>query len=255
MVLVIFTFSCTGKREKNDGPVYEPNGNFDQLQADFQKWWIYHNKYISLSSDFTGYSEKAETISKNLFLEKLASGRFIPLRLKSTEGAEVYKLYPLVHPADESIVSTIKNEAITSLVHLNLEGQSFPSFDLTDLNKNHYTNASTEGKYLILKTWFIGCAACVAEFPELNELVGQFRNREDVLFISLATDSPSALEAFLQRKEFDYQVIPDQKELIVNKLKLQEYPTHIVVDQKGTILKVVNKASEMISFLENKQIL
>jgi hypothetical protein len=64
-------------------------------------------------------------------------------------------------------------------------------------------------------------------------------------------DTKSELEKFLQQKEFDYKVVPNQKEFILKKLYLNIFPTHLVVDENGTILKVVNNASEMIAFLEN----
>lgn len=46
-------------------------------------------------------------------------------------------------------------------------------------------------------------------------------------------------------------MVSNQKEFILNELYLQAYPTHIVFNEEGIILKVVNKASEMISFFEN----
>src|SRR5690606_15029725 len=97
-------------------------------------------------------------------------------------------------------------------------------------NKNHYTNENTKGKTLILKTWFINCKACVAEFPELNEFVEKHKHRNDIVFVSLALDTKSELEDFLQKKYFEYEVVPNQEEFI-EKLNLQIYPTHIIVDK------------------------
>jgi peroxiredoxin len=184
-------------------------------------------------------------------LEALTSGNFIPLKLKPTYGIEQYKLYKLDHLTNKSIGNTIKNESLTNLKYYNMEGTEFPEFEFTDLNGNHYTNENTKGKITVIKTWFINCQACVAEFAELNEFVDKYKNSNDIIFVSLALDSKPKLEKFLQKKMLEYGVIPDQKEFIDKKLNLQIYPTHIVLDRNGTILKVVNKASEMISFLEN----
>jgi thiol-disulfide isomerase/thioredoxin len=133
-----------------------------------------------------------------------------------------------------------------------MEGLPLTEFNFTDLNGNKYTNENTKGKTIILKTWFINCKACVAEFPELNEFVEKYKQRNDMIFVSLALDSKAELENFLQKNDFEYQVVPNQKEFIDKKLNLQMFPTHIIVDKIGTILKIVNKASEMISFLENE---
>lgn len=229
----------------------DPKVNVGEIETDFTQWWTYHSINISLSSDFIGLSERSDTINKEQFLIELTSGDFIPLKLKSKDRAETYKLFKLDSLADKGIASTIKNQSSTHLKHFYMVGKSFPDFDFTDLNGNHFTNKSTKGKTTIFKTWFIGCTACVAEFPELNELVGNHQNESDTVFVSLALDSKPELENFLLKKPFKYHVVPETRDFIEKTLDLQIYPTHIVVDENGTILKVVNKASEMISFLEN----
>lgn len=256
LLLVIFSFSCSVKSEKVSNKeivVLEPNVNLNELKTDFKKWWSYHYYTISLASNFTGINEQADTINKRQFLDALISGNYIPTRLKSNDRLETYKLFKLDGLVGKSIRSTIKNESVLTLKHFKMEGQSFPQFDFTDLKSNHYTNENTKGKIIILKTWFIACGACVAEFPELNELVKKYQHRNDILFVSLALDSKAKLEEFLNKKGFEYDVVPDQRGFIFKTLKLQTFPTHIVVDENGTILKVVNKASELISFLDNEK--
>lgn len=261
VILSILLFSCKEKEKTERKSIsekvenFEPKIEFNEIESDFIKWWTYHSYNISLSSNFTGLNEQSDTIEKKLFLEKLTTGNYIPLKIKSDDKVEIYKLFKLDSNADKSIGSTIKNESLSNLKHFKMEGLPLPEFNFTDLNGNKYTNENTKGKTIILKTWFINCKACVAEFPELNELVENYKQRNDMIFLSLALDSKAELENFLQKKDFEYQVVPNQKEFIDKKLNLQMYPTHIIVDKSGTIIKVVNKASEMISFLEseNKQ--
>ncbi len=257
LLLSIFTFSCKEKSEEKishkEIQIFEPKVNPIELKTDFKKWWSYHCYNISLASNFTGINEKSDTIGKRQFLDKLITGNYIPLRLNSNEGLETYKLFEIDYSADKSIRSTIKNESQLNLKHFKMEGQSLPEFDFTDLKGNHYTTANTKGKTIILKTWFIGCSACVAEFPELNELVEKYKHRDDIVFVSLATNAKSDLEIFLNKKVFEYDVVPSQGKFIFKTLKLQTFPTHIIINENGTILKVVNKASEMISFLENEK--
>lgn len=257
LVLSIYVFSCKEKSEKTELSKQvenlEPKINLTELGMDFMKWWTYHSNNISLSSNFTSLNEKSDTIEKKQFLEKLITSNYIPVRLNSNDGLETYKLFKLDSSANKSIGSTVKSESLTILKHSKMEGLPFPEFDLTDLNGNLYTNENTKGKTLILKTWFINCKACVAEFPDLNELVNKYKLKNDIIFVSLALDSKSELESFLQKKGFEYKVVPNQRDFIEKKLNLQIYPTHIIVDRNGIILKVVNKASEMIEFFENEK--
>lgn len=228
----------------------DPYVNIDEMEADFLKWWTYHCNTISLSSNFIAFNENLDTIDKGQFLTKLSSGEFIPLRLKSNTQVENYGLYKLGSLSDNSIGITIRNEALTKLRFFGMEGKSFPDFDFIDLNGNSYSKESTKGKILVIKTWFINCKACVAEFPELNAFVQKHENSKNIIFVSLARDSKPALNKFLNKKYFKYQVVPEQIDFIANDLGLNIYPTHIVVDENGIVLKVCNKASEMIAFLE-----
>lgn len=251
LILSILLFSCKEKSEKVEN--LEPKVNFNETESDFTSWWAYHSYNISLSSDFTGLNENTDTLDKKQFLEKLITGNYIPLKLKSNDRLETYKLFRLDSSADKSIGSTIKNESLISLNHLKMEGLPLPEFEFTDLNGNIYTNINTKGKTIVLKTWFINCKACIAELPELNELVEKYKQSTDIVFLSLALDSKAELENFLQKKDFEYKIVPNQKEFIDKKLNLHMYPTHIIVDENGIVTKVVNKASEMISFLENEK--
>nr|WP_319270186.1 TlpA disulfide reductase family protein [uncultured Draconibacterium sp.] len=257
LLLSIFVFSCNEKSKKTQltekVETLEPNVNTRELTSDFMIWWTYYSYNISLSSDFTGLNEQSDTITKKQFLKKLITGNYIPLRIKSDYKTESYKLYQLDANADKGIGRTIKNESTTIYGLYEMEGSPLPQFNFTDLNGNSYTNENTKGKTIILKTWFINCKACVAEFPELNKFVEKYNDRSDIIFLSLALDSKSELEQFLEQKEFNYKVVPNQEEYILKKLYLNAFPTHLVVDENGTILKVVNDASEMIAFFENGQ--
>jgi len=255
LLLSIFAFSCNENSQKTQlsekAETIEPKVNIGELTSDFSKWWTYYAYNISLSSDFTGLDEQSDTISKKQFLETLTTGNYIPLKIKSDDKIETYKLYLLDSIADQGIGGTIKNVSTRIYGLYEMEGTPLPEFSFTDLEGNSYTNENTKGKTIILKTWFIHCQACVAEFQELNEFVEKYKDRNDIIFLSLALDTKSELEQFLQQKEFDYKVVPNQKEFIFNKLHLNSFPIHLVVDKNGTILKVVNKASEMIAFFEN----
>lgn len=132
-----------------------------------------------------------------------------------------------------------------------MQGSRFPEFDLVDLKGNHYNNESLKGKTTIIKTWFIACKPCIQEMPELNILVDKYQDNSQIQFLSLALDEEKALEKFLNKIEFKYAVAAEQRAFIANKLNLDAYPTHIVINENGKIEKVYQKASDLILFLEN----
>jgi thiol-disulfide isomerase/thioredoxin len=95
---------------------------------------------------------------------------------------------------------------------------------------------------LVLKYWFINCVPCVEEMPELNQMLKRYRNRKDLLFVSVAMDGPAELRSFLLSHQFNYAVVPNQKTWLTNTMEARSYPTHIIVDKTGKIVKVVNTA-------------
>lgn len=248
-VILMTTISCS--RKPNYGSA---NVDFESIKKSQSLWWTYHNKNIVLSSNFIALDNSSNRISKDLFLKNLTKGDFIPLKLTSKDSV-YYKLYRLDETSDKSIPDVIKNVVDEAYKNFRMEGTVFPKISVKDLNGVEYTNENTKGKVVVLKCWFIACAPCVAEFPQLNELVEKYKNRTDVVFISLAFDSKEKLETFLLKKTFRYAVVPDQKQFTFYDLDVKSYPTHIIIDKNGIIRKMVTSADEMIDALENDVLL
>lgn len=244
-VMTIALMVCHSQ-EKN-----QPNVDVKNLVKDQATWWHYHTfKKIELSSDFIATDDEAKPISKDAFLSKLTTGAYIPIKVNSKDSLEHYQLYKLDETADKGISKTIQYISTNAYKNFKMGGKAFPKYRFTDLNGNEYTNENTKGKILVIKCWFIGCKACVAEFPELNELVTKYQNRKDVAFVSLAWDKPEPLSAFLLKNPFRYAVVANQTQFMSDVLGISSYPTHIVVDKEGTIRKVVTDADKMIEALE-----
>lgn len=240
---VINTFSYA-QNSKNNSYEIDPK----ILLKDFQHWWNYTYRVVNLSSDFKAIDSKSKIISKESFLKLLLTGNYIPLGVNSNEPSEVYKLYKLKPSDDADIKSTIKDLVQTEYERFKREGTEIPKFNFTDLNGKVYTNENTKGKTLVLKCWFIHCTACVAEMPALNQMVAKYKNREDILFISLAYDSRAQLKEFLNRKVFDYAVIP-VKINFMEKLKISAYPTHFIINKSGIITKIVDRQEHLAKAL------
>ena len=121
-----------------------------------------------------------------------------------------------------------------------MEGNTFPDFNFVELNGRKLGNETILGKIVVLKCWFIKCQQCVEEIPYLNELVNSYKKRKDIEFISFALDDKPKLKEFLVKKKFSYTIIANQKDFIEDKLNIGMYPTHILVNKDGKIVKVVN---------------
>jgi len=249
-VLTIFSaIACSTKTDYG-----QPNVNFKELEKDFIPWWTYHKKNILLSSNFVALDNVSNRIGKEDFLLKLTSGDYIPIKLIPKDSLTYYQLFRLDEGSNSEIRKQIKSSSTTDYVHFKMEGKNFPAFQFVDLNGVAYNNENSKGKIIVLKCWFITCHACVAEFAKLNQLVDNYRNRKDIVFIGLALDSEEKLTQFLAQKKFNYAVVADQQKFITTELNVSIYPTHILIDSNGIIRKVVNSADELIPALKGQNL-
>jgi peroxiredoxin len=231
-LLLIFTISTA--QNKFGNPEVDPI----QIQKTFQDWSAY-NKKIMLSRDFTALDASSKEITKESFLDQLANGNFIPVRLKSEAAIYIYKLFKIQPKSDTSIKATINQIGFDAYKNYKMEETAFPKFSFKDLDGNLVTNESMKGKIIVIKCWYIHCTPCIREFPQVNKLVSAYKDRKDILFMSLAEDSPEQLKTFLARKPLLYSVIPNMKDYMNEALQLNSFPTHFILNKEGMIAKVL----------------
>ncbi|GAA6767916.1 hypothetical protein AAFH68_38680 [Flavobacterium sp. CGRL1] len=231
-LLLIFTISTA--QNKFGNPEVDPI----QIQKTFQDWSAY-NKKIMLSRDFTALDVSSKEITKESFLDQLSNGNFIPVRLKSEADIYIYKLFKIQPKSDTSIKATINQIGFDAYKNYKMEGTAFPKFSFKDLDGNLVTNESMKGKIIVIKCWYIHCTPCIREFPQVNKLVSAYKDRKDIVFMSLAEDSPEQLKTFLARKPLLYSVIPNMKDYMNEALQLNSFPTHFILNKEGLISKVL----------------
>lgn len=239
----IITLLCTScqKKSSHGDPVYQA----ETLLKNEETLINYLSTVAYLSEPFVAYNEDNNEISKQEFLTALQSGHYIPLKLKAYDQHQYYSLYKVKHFPSVYTKGYVIYQGKQYLKYHLMEGKKIPDYTFTDLNGKTYTPESTKGKILVFKFWFLGCVSCIAEMPEMNKIVKKYKNRKDILFVSLAFDEPAKLRNFLKTKEFDYQTVGNQEDYISNKLHIDSFSSHMIIDQKGKIVKVVADYHEM----------
>lgn len=207
-------------------------------------FWSYWYRDVRLSEDFIPLNENDSVVSKDFFLKKVSSGGYLPLKLKSNDSSIYYKLYKINAPVDSSITENIKRFGTQYYQFFQLEGKPLPGFNLVDINGNVYNKETCKGKIVVLNFWFIGCLACRLEMPALNKLVFSYKNRNDIVFVSIAPDHPEQLKKFLEKNPFTYAAVSDINNL-TEKLNIQGFPTQMIINRKGEIAKVPEDDKEL----------
>jgi len=129
-------------------------------------------------------------------------------------------------------------------------GKFYPDFEFYDFKRMPHKISDFKGKILVLNYWFIACKPCREEMPDLNALVEKYKHKE-VVFISFANDNMEQLTKFLEKNTFNYQLIPDSKQ-IAKQWNVEAFPTNIILDKTGKIAFYYagNKAKEMKKIID-----
>lgn len=220
----------------------------EDIQKSFDNWEAYTKENIDLMSTFTPLDDEGAIMEKGIFLTLLRTGAYIPVKSEK-DGKVLYQLTGIDDSADEKIKKSIVSKASIAHQYFKMEGKKLPDYNFVDLKGKAHNKADTKGKLLVIKCWFITCKVCVEEFPELNELVDKYKD-DKIEFVSLAFDKKDELVEFLKTKEFKYPTIPEQKDYMAKKLKVKQYPTHLIVDANGVIIKMVSNVKTLTSELE-----
>ena len=147
IIIAFLIFTSSFSQTKFGNPEVDPT----QIQKTYTEWSVYQNKKIMLSRDFTALDSSSKEISKEAFLDQLANGNFIPIRLKSEDAVYYYKLFKILPKTDTSIKATINQIGFDAYKNYKMEGTAFPKFSFKDLDGNLVANESMKGKIIVIK--------------------------------------------------------------------------------------------------------
>lgn len=215
--------------------------------ANFAKYYY----SLKFSENYIPLDSASQIITKTEFYKMILDNNFVPIKIDSN-NVVYYKLVR-ANPTDNQMI-LLKALVNRINIHYQMEGTMLPNFDFIDITGKEFSSKNTKGKIIVLKFWFIGCVACVEEMPAVNKIVEQYKNRQDILFISLAFDKKTALKKFLKNIPFEYATIPDQKSYIMDSLRVTSFPTHAIINKKGEIVKFVSTSEEMASVLRKESL-
>lgn len=111
-----------------------------------------------------------------------------------------------------------------------------PVFDFTgyDSNGNPVKLSDFKGKYIYLDFWATWCGPCIKEYPFFQELYHKFRDRGDIVFISVSTDQDK--DKWLQyMKEHTHETISIHvSNSFLNPFKIAFIPRFMLIDRDFT---------------------
>lgn len=128
-----------------------------------------------------------------------------------------------------------------------------PAFSSPNLiNKQLVTLEDYKGKYVFLDLFTTWCGPCIKELPEIKKLYDTV-DRSEIEFIGIVgKDKPERIAQIISNSGLNWPLIEDNEENnIFKKYKVNRFPTTLLIDPNGKIIKSGFRADELKRFIEN----
>lgn len=123
-------------------------------------------------------------------------------------------------------------------------GDKAPMINITGYLLNEPQEKEMDNKFIVLEFWATWCAPCLSAVPHLNDLQNKFKDRNDLLFISLTYEKPEKTKRTLEKVKFNTIVVSDQTKQTENNFNVKGIPHTVLIDNKG-IIKWIGTPNEL----------
>ena len=144
-----------------------------------------------------------------------------------------------------------KENARKEAAKLVADGCQAPEFTLKDNNGKDLALSSLRGKHVVLDFWGSWCGWCIKGFPEMKKYYEKYKDRLEILGIDCNDKEKKWLDA-IKKNELPWKHVFNPKDSdLTTKYAIQGFPTKIILDPNGKILKtVVGESPEFYTFLD-----
>ena len=216
----------TGGKERYAGFAEQYKG------AEFAKTYIEQELKIGIDSKIL--LNQLQTIYKKL---NLPETQFEELKNKSVAAAD--------KKSDENIIKEFGTNVAPNFTLTNLEGKTVQLYDY-------------KGKLVVLDFWATWCGPCKASFPKMQEIVTKYKDK-NVVFLFIDTKEQTKpdqtlkkVAQFIADKKYNFNVVFDTKESVVNDYKVSFIPKKFVIDPKGNLIAINIQEEDLMILLDDK---
>lgn len=122
-------------------------------------------------------------------------------------------------------------------------GELAPDFEMEDENGKLVKLSDFKGKAVFIDVWATWCGGCIAGLPAFMALSDQYKDRKDIVFLTISDDGIKAKARwlnFLKEKKYTgrmpHLIINDEKDQFKENYCITGIPRYILIDKEGKIV-------------------
>ena len=115
--------------------------------------------------------------------------------------------------------------------------QPAPAFLVNDLDGKPVSTAAWKGKVVFINFWATWCPPCRAEIPVLIDMANRYKDRLQIVGVSLDDSSPEDVKKFVKDAGINYPVIMANRAIMAEYGGVPALPTLFVVNAEGNIVQ------------------
>jgi thiol-disulfide isomerase/thioredoxin len=199
------------------------------------------------------YAEKVKGLdfTKQVLEQQLLSGVKSPMMLDHLQA--IYKQLNL--PKDEFNNLQKKNKLIADqknavAIKRKLGTIKATDFKLKNLSGDVVSLSGLKNKVVVLDFWATWCGPCKASFPEMQTLVDKYKADTAVVFLFIdvwESKEPQKIRemvaAYMKDNNYSFNVLFDEKDVVVKNYKVEGIPKKFVIDKKGNVVFISDDAN------------
>jgi cytochrome c biogenesis protein CcmG, thiol:disulfide interchange protein DsbE len=112
-----------------------------------------------------------------------------------------------------------------------------PPFLLPDLNGNIISTADWHDKAVLLIFWATWCPPCREEIPELIDLASRYKDRLQIVAVSMDDAPREEIREFAERFGINYSIVMSSPEMISEYGGVPALPTSFVISPEGRVVQ------------------
>lgn len=151
----------------------------------------------------------------------------------------------------EKAVMTYNRRLISEKAKLNVvPGNQAPDFKLKTIEGNEVTLASFKGKHLLVDFWGTWCGWCVKGIPDMKKYYAKYNKQIEFLGVD-CRDTEEKWRAGVAQHQLPWVNVQEGESQLSAHYAVPGYPTKVLVDPEGKILKVfVGESPELYQMLD-----